>query len=101
MRFGPGPVFAVEMVATARRWQTYALRVGLITLLLLVLSLTCLTKHSELLFAQSRLSLKEYAELGSAFVTALLGMQLQLVLLAGPAISAAQFVGTVAPVTWQ
>jgi len=88
MHLGPGPIVVAELIAAGRRWQNFALRVALIVLLLIVFSLTCLSKHSELLFRDTRLSLKEYAELGTAFVTALLGIQLQLILLAGPAISA-------------
>lgn len=89
MRFGPGPVFIVEMVAVARRWQTYAVRAGLVAFLLITLSLVWANDHrASQMYAGGQLNHKDYAELGSGFATAILMTQLALVLLAAPAATA-------------
>ena len=90
MRLGPGPVFVVEMIAAARRWQSYALRAGLVLLLLGALGLVYLNFRGDWLITggKQRLSLGDYARIGTAFVEAVLGTQLALILLVRPAATA-------------
>jgi ABC-type Na+ efflux pump permease subunit len=86
MRFGPGPVFGVEMVAAARRWQTYALRAGLV--LFLFITLAIVWANDSRVRSDGSVSLNQYAELGASFATGILSTQLALVLLAAPAATA-------------
>ncbi len=84
---GPGPVFRVEMIAAARRWQTYALRAALIAVLLCSL-IVVWASDRRFSRTNSRLTLNEYAAIGTEFTNAILGTQLALVLLAAPAATA-------------
>lgn len=84
----PGPVTWVELVAAGRRWQTFALRAGLVFLLLTVLTLICLSYQSGVLLIGGTLTLQEFSQAGANFAEAVLGLQLGLVLMAAPAITA-------------
>ncbi len=84
MRWGLGPVFLYECVASSRRWQTYAVRsVGVVILLAALATI-----------ANSRRSMdpvntwREYAALGQSYFYAIIGVELTLVLLAAPAATA-------------
>lgn len=90
MHLGPGPVFAIELIAAARRWQTYALRCGVILALFAALTIVLLDHRPDMLTGvqANSISIGEYAQMGNAFATAVLGIQLILVLLAAPAATA-------------
>jgi ABC-type transport system involved in multi-copper enzyme maturation permease subunit len=79
------PVAIVELVAVARRWQTYVARGGLVLALGITLALVCLSYQSGILLIGGQLKLREYAEAGTNFAIAVLSVQLALVLLAAPA----------------
>lgn len=79
-KFGPGPVFAFESVACARRWQWYAARSLFVGSLLVALGVIALGSRAE--------TLQELARLGEGFYIALIGTLLTLVLLAAPAAAA-------------
>src|SRR5947209_19985014 len=87
MRIGPGPVFVVELVAAARRWQTYAARAGVLAVLFASLLLAWVGEANTL-SSPNGMTTRQYAELGSTFATAVLSTQLALVLLAAPAATA-------------
>ncbi|MGC8640771.1 MAG: ABC transporter permease subunit [Isosphaeraceae bacterium] len=82
LRWGPGPVFAFESLAAARRWQVYALRSIYVALLLAGLTLTW--GPSE----QTIHSLAEAARIGQALLYTVIVVQLAVVLLAAPAATA-------------
>ncbi len=82
-RIGLGPVFAYEWIASARRWQGYALR----SCFVLLLSAALVTVWIGLR-VPSALSFKAMAYLGQSFFLGLTGTQLALVLLAAPAATA-------------
>jgi ABC-type transport system involved in multi-copper enzyme maturation permease subunit len=84
LRLGPGPVFAFEWLAAARRWQGYALRSLFVAGLLTGLWVVWLSEVS----GRSQMSIRAQAEAGASFFYALVGMQLSLVLLAAPAATA-------------
>ncbi len=79
------PVAIVELIAVARRWQTYVARAGLVLALGLTLGLVCLSYQSGVLLIGGHLKLREYAEAGTNFAVAVLSVQLALVLFAAPA----------------
>jgi ABC-type transport system involved in multi-copper enzyme maturation permease subunit len=83
-RWGPGPVFAVELRGAARRWQTFVLRACFVAALLGALSLV----WWSLVLERQTLSVKELARVGEGFYYALVGTQLALLLLAAPAATA-------------
>jgi ABC-type Na+ efflux pump permease subunit len=87
---GPGPVFAYERVAGARRWQTYALRALFVAMLLLGMTVTWWGMASNLGLQTARYvdTLRHHAEVGQKYGYALVGIQLSLVLLAAPAATA-------------
>lgn len=82
------PVAIVELKAVSRRWQTFGMRAGLVLLLGATLGLVCLSYQSGVLLVGGRLSHREYAEVGTNFATAVLVVQLALVLFAAPATAA-------------
>src|SRR5262245_26959124 len=85
MHIGTGPVFALEFRAGARRWQTYAVRAGVVGILFAALWLvwnSIVDRH------RGGLSFKQYAEVGESFYYAVLGTQLALILLAAPGAAA-------------
>jgi ABC-type transport system involved in multi-copper enzyme maturation permease subunit len=79
-RWGLGPVFAWEWLRASRRWQLYALRVLFVAALAGGLAGVWLVKVGG-----QPLNIRTLAEVGEAFFYALVGTQLTLVLLAGPA----------------
>src|SRR5580700_3991626 len=83
-RWGTGPVFAIEVRAAARRWQTFALRVLFIASLLLAFFVVWNVE------VRSRGILGPYqmAVVGQSFYFALIGTQVSLLLLAAPAATA-------------
>jgi ABC-type transport system involved in multi-copper enzyme maturation permease subunit len=81
-RWGPGPVFAFESVAAARRWQVYALRSVYVGLLLAGLTLTWGPSDRTIH------SLAEAAMIAGVFFRTLIAVQLAVVLLAAPAATA-------------
>ncbi len=83
MRWGPGPVFIYECLATSRRWQTYALRAAGVAGLLCAMA-TVASSYS----ATPAGTWRNYAELGQRYFIALIGLELALVLVAAPAATA-------------
>ena len=83
-RLGLGPVFAYELITSARRWQAYALRSSFLLLILLALVLIWMSKSA----AANQPVLSQLAELGQGFFVALSGTMLVVVLLAAPAATA-------------
>jgi hypothetical protein len=83
-RWGTGPVFAIEVRAAARRWQTFALRVLFIASLLLAFFVVW---NAEV---GGRGILRPYqmAVVGQSFYFGLIGTQISLLLLAAPAATA-------------
>ncbi len=89
IRRGPGPVFQYEMILLARRWQQYAARV--VFALGLMVGLVCAwysvmdQQRAQVAgVAPARIS----AQLGEAFFHVLVPLELILVMLAGPALTA-------------
>lgn len=85
MHLGPGPVFALECRTSARRWQTYAIRAGVILVLFAALAMVWV---SDIRNYGNGISLKQYAEIGETFYYAVVGTQLALILLAAPGAAA-------------
>jgi ABC-type transport system involved in multi-copper enzyme maturation permease subunit len=82
----PGPLFKIELVAAARRWQTYALRAALVLALLSALFLVYINDWRRL--TGQKLSINDYAEMGQSFAFTVLATQLTIILLAAPAATA-------------
>ncbi|MDE2507504.1 MAG: hypothetical protein KGM43_09850, partial [Planctomycetota bacterium] len=89
IRRGPGPVFQYEMILLARRWQQYAARV--VFALGLMVGLVCAwysvmdRQRAQIAgVVPARLS----AQLGETFFHVLVPLELILVMLAGPALTA-------------
>ncbi|MFO0810386.1 MAG: ABC transporter permease subunit [Gemmataceae bacterium] len=85
LRIGPSPVFVVECVTSARRWQMYALRTGVVVVLFFALWLGWNRVVGP---RRGPMSYKDYAAVGEAFYFAVIGTQLALVLLAAPGAAA-------------
>jgi ABC-type transport system involved in multi-copper enzyme maturation permease subunit len=83
-RWGLGPVFAYEWLINARRWQLYALRSLFVAALLVGL---CVVWWS-VAEARNANNFRALARAGQSFFTAMVGIQLVLVLLAAPAATA-------------
>ena len=83
-RLGLGPVFAYESLTASRRWQVYAGRALLVFGLLAALALV----WSSQIASVADVSLHDLARVGHAFYTAMMGVQLVLVLLVAPAATA-------------
>jgi ABC-type transport system involved in multi-copper enzyme maturation permease subunit len=77
-------------MAAARRWQGYALRAALVFVLLGALGIVYLNFRGDWLITGGKqvVSLGDYARIGAAFVDAILGTQLALILLVAPAATA-------------
>src|SRR5271156_5076190 len=86
VRLGPGPVFAYEWLTTTRRWQVYALRALFIGLILfgMVIVHASLTRSGP----DALVSLRSLAEYGEQMYLTVVGIELALVLLAAPAVTA-------------
>jgi ABC-type transport system involved in multi-copper enzyme maturation permease subunit len=83
-RWGPGPVFAVELRAAARRRQTYALRSGFVAALFVAFLVIWWVD----LAGKAEVSVNDAARVGERFYYGLIGTQLGLLLLAAPAATA-------------
>jgi ABC-type Na+ efflux pump permease subunit len=83
-RWGPGPVFAIELRAAARRWQTYAVRVLFVLALLTAFGITWKMQVDE----KGALTINDMARSGESFYYGLVGTQLALLLLSAPAATA-------------
>ena len=83
MRWGLGPVFIYECLANSRRWQTYALRSAGVAALLIAMGSIASTSMQG-----SGNTWRQYAALGEGYFFALIGVELALVILAGPAATA-------------
>jgi hypothetical protein len=81
---GPGPVFAVELLTTSRRWQVYAARSVFVAGLLAGLAAVWWGNVA----GRALDSIREQAEVGRRFHQALAATQLALALLAAPAATA-------------
>lgn len=84
--YGPGPVFAFELLWTSRRWQTYAGRSVFVAGQLAALGLVW-----SAVAGRGPLSIREQAEAGRQFYHAMAAIQLALALLAAPAATAGAF----------
>jgi ABC-type transport system involved in multi-copper enzyme maturation permease subunit len=84
MRLGLGPVFLLECVTSARRWQNYALRAGGVAALLVAM-LTITPKSNA---TDAKPSWRDYAALGERYFYAMVGVELALFMLAAPAATA-------------
>jgi ABC-type transport system involved in multi-copper enzyme maturation permease subunit len=82
----PGPLFKFEVIAAARRWQTYALRVALIGMLLAALFFVYINDWR--IWSGRKISLNDYADLGRSFATTILITQMAIIMLAAPAATA-------------
>jgi ABC-type transport system involved in multi-copper enzyme maturation permease subunit len=84
MRIGLGPVFACERSIACRRWQTYAMRVLFLTVLLGAMAAVASSGGA----LGEAISATDYAELGESYFCVMIGVELALVLLAAPAATA-------------
>jgi ABC-type transport system involved in multi-copper enzyme maturation permease subunit len=84
MRFGTGPVFSYERIASSRRWQVYAARSFMVASLLAAMAVVAGTNGPLSAGAAAR----EYAKLGEAYFFGLIGVELAIVMLAAPAATA-------------
>src|SRR3954469_15859284 len=83
-RWGRGPVFPLECLTTARRWQVYAGRALLVTSLLAGLILVWLTRFAGTAFS----SFQALAVVGAAFFNAIMAVDLVRALVLVPAATA-------------
>ena len=83
-RWGPGPVFAIELRTAARHWRTYARRSGFVAALLAAFVVVWWAEAG----GRSALSVHDMARASERFYYALIGTQLALLLLAAPAATA-------------
>src|SRR5262245_12489573 len=83
---GPGPVFAFELLAASRRWQTYAARSAFVAGQLAALGMVWSAQ-----FGRGPLSIREQAVVGQRFYLLLAATQLALALLTAPAVTAGAF----------
>lgn len=83
----PGPVFVFELLRTARRWQTYAVRSAFIAGQLAALVLVWTGDVG----GSGPVSIRQQAEVGWRFYQALAAIQVALALLAAPAATAGAF----------
>jgi ABC-type transport system involved in multi-copper enzyme maturation permease subunit len=87
VRVGPGPVFAYEWLMTTRRWQLYAVRAVFIGIILLGMmfawhSLERFTRYDE------TVSIQALARYGESLYATITSIELSLVLLIAPAVTA-------------
>jgi ABC-type transport system involved in multi-copper enzyme maturation permease subunit len=90
MRWGLGPVFALEWRAASRRWQMYALRALVILILLGALVFVWEVRARDLSSGTgpSPSPKDRYSVIGEAFFAAVIGTQLTLILFAAPGATA-------------
>jgi ABC-type transport system involved in multi-copper enzyme maturation permease subunit len=83
-RWGPGPVFGIELRGAARRWQTYATRSVFVAALLTAFGCVWWVDVGD----RGSVRIADMAAVGERFYFALVGTQLALLLLAAPAATA-------------
>jgi ABC-type transport system involved in multi-copper enzyme maturation permease subunit len=88
LRWGPGPAFVHESIATTRRWQLYALRSLFVLGLLAGLGIGWLLLCMDVGKPVGSINLKELAKLGEYTYYAIATAQLLLVLIVAPAATA-------------
>jgi ABC-type transport system involved in multi-copper enzyme maturation permease subunit len=86
LRLGPGPVFVYEWLTSARRWQPYALRAVFVAAILLGMALV--QSNRPWRARGSRVSLRDVAVLGEQTYRSIVLVELTLILLAAPAVTA-------------
>jgi ABC-type transport system involved in multi-copper enzyme maturation permease subunit len=84
MRWGLGPVFAVECVTTSRRWQVYAGRSLLVASVLAAMTLIWLTRFP----GGQLITIQENAAVGLALFDAIMAVELVLAIAIVPAAAA-------------
>jgi ABC-type transport system involved in multi-copper enzyme maturation permease subunit len=84
VRWGTGPVFAMELRAAARRWQTFAVRAGFVLALLIAFGISWKMHVGD----KVNLTINDMARAGETFYYGLVGTQLSLLLLTAPAATA-------------
>ncbi len=87
MTFGTGPVFAYERLTASRRWQNYGLRAFGVAALLVAMG-TIASSRDAFFEGSSVNTLEDYAQLGQAYVYAIIMVELVLVMLVAPAATA-------------
>ncbi|MHC5544046.1 ABC transporter permease, partial [Singulisphaera rosea] len=89
MRLGFGPVFVLESLINARRWQPYALRslFALVMLIGMTIVWICMDSWSRSGVVVPT-TFQQMARIGEWFFYALAGIQVTLVMLAAPAATA-------------
>ncbi len=87
MRHGAGPVFAYEWLLTTRRWQLYAVRAGFVLAILVGMYFTLWTDRRDL-GAGPTISRNELARYGQHLYLTIVSIELAIVLLVAPAMTA-------------
>ena len=87
LRLGPGPVFVYEWLTATRRWQLYTLRAAFVSAILVGMIVVW---HNMLRFDRpgQTVSIQQMARYGEALYSAVVTIELTLVLLAAPAATA-------------
>ncbi len=87
MRLRPGPVFVYEWLATSRRWQLYGLRAGFVGAILIGMMFVWHEPHRHSNAART-VSIQTLARYGEELYKTIVSIELTLVLLAAPAVTA-------------
>jgi ABC-2 type transporter len=87
MRLGAGPVFAYEWLLATRRWQLYAVRAGFVLVILAGMYFT-LRAEPGAAGAGTTISRNELARYGRTFFLTIVSIELAIVLLVAPAVTA-------------
>jgi ABC-type transport system involved in multi-copper enzyme maturation permease subunit len=87
MRLGPGPVFIYEWLTTTRRWQLYALRAGFVAVMLVGMIVVWQNLRRYPGPGQT-VSIQTMARYGESLYATVVSIELTLVLLAAPALTA-------------
>jgi ABC-type transport system involved in multi-copper enzyme maturation permease subunit len=83
-RWGLGPVFAADCMTSSRRWQVYAARSMLVGSVLVVILVMWLDRYSGVQF----ISIRRFADAGSAVIRSIMELELVLALAIVPAVTA-------------
>jgi ABC-type transport system involved in multi-copper enzyme maturation permease subunit len=87
VRLGTGPVFAYEWLTATRRWQLYALRSGFVGVILVGMMVVW-HNYSNFASPGQTVSLQQLASYGETLYITVVSIELTLVLLAAPAVTA-------------
>jgi ABC-type transport system involved in multi-copper enzyme maturation permease subunit len=87
VRLGPGPVFVYEWLTTSRRWQLYGLRAGFVGAILIGMMFVWHEPHRYSNGART-VSIQTLARYGEELHKTIISIELTLVLLAAPAVTA-------------